>query len=144
VAFASPAPESIATTFAPRRLGRDVSSRTKTATWARFAVTGSTPSRSHISRYSASPRAYASIVLGARPRSVQICSHTAACSCRPITGHFSLSTTVPLKPSPKSVVAPRDHDHPARFHVTFKMLKRQMYGRAGLALLRKRVILRPG
>ncbi|MDH6287938.1 transposase [Rhodococcus opacus] len=29
---------------------------------------------------------------------------------------------------------------PARFHVTFKMLKRQMYGRANLDLLRKRVI----
>lgn len=34
------------TTVAPRRLGRYVSSRTKTATWALFAVTGSTPSRS--------------------------------------------------------------------------------------------------
>jgi len=141
VAFASPAPESTATTFAPRRLGRDVSSRTKTATWTRFAVTGSTPSRSHTSRYSASPRAYASIVLGARPRSVQICSHIAACSCRPNTGHFSLSITVPLKPSPKSVVAPREHHHPGGFHVTFKMVKRQMFGRAGLPLLRKRVLL---
>jgi len=30
---------------------------------------------------------------------------------------------------------------PDRFHVTFKMLKRQMYGRAGLDLLRKRVLL---
>jgi hypothetical protein len=29
----------------------------------------------------------------------------------------------------------------ARFHVTFKMIKRQMFGRAGLALLRKRVLL---
>jgi transposase len=29
----------------------------------------------------------------------------------------------------------------ARFHVTFKMIKRQMYGRASLDLLRKRVIL---
>ncbi len=28
----------------------------------------------------------------------------------------------------------------ARFHVTFKMLKRQMYGRANLDLLRKRVV----
>ena len=28
----------------------------------------------------------------------------------------------------------------ARFHVTFKKLKRQMYGRANLDLLRKRVI----
>ena len=116
----------------PAGCGRDVSSRTKTATWARFAVTGSTPSLSHISRYSPSPRAYASIVLGARPRSVQICSHVAACSCRPNTGHFSLSTTVPLKPSPKSVVAPREHHHPGGFHVTFKMIKRQMYGRASL------------
>jgi hypothetical protein len=97
----------------------------------------------HISRYSPSPRAYASIVPGARPRSVQICSHVAACSCRPITGHFSLSTTVPLKPSPKSVVAPREHHHPGRFHVTFKMIKRQMYGRAGFDLLRKRVISHP-
>jgi hypothetical protein len=141
VAFASPDPESIATTFAPRWWGRDVSSRTYTAMWARFTVTGSTSSRSHINRYSASPRAYASIVRGARPRSVQICSHTAACSCRLITGHFSLTTTVPLKPSPKSVVAPREHNHPGRFHVTVKMIKRQMYGRAGLPLLRKRVLL---
>lgn len=29
----------------------------------------------------------------------------------------------------------------ARFHVTFKMLKRQMYGRAGFDLLRKRILL---
>jgi hypothetical protein len=84
-------------------------------------VTGSTPSRSHISKYSASPRAYASIVLGARARSVQLYSHVAVCSCRPSTGHFSLSTTVPLKPSPKSVVAPRDHDHLGRFHVTLNI-----------------------
>jgi len=115
--------------------------RTKTATWARFAATGSKPSLSHNSRYSVSPRAYASIVLGARPRSVQICSHVAACSCRPITGHFSLSATVPLKPAPKSVVAPGEHHHPGRFHVTFKMIKRQMFGRASLPLLRKRVLL---
>jgi hypothetical protein len=86
-------------------------------------------------------RAYASIVRGARPRSIQICGHVAACSCRPNTGHFALSTTVPLKPSPKSVVAPREHHHPGRFHVTFKMLKRQMYGRAGPDLLRRRVLL---
>jgi transposase len=32
----------------------------------------------------------------------------------------------------------------ARFHVTLKMLKRQMYGRATFGLLRKRVILHPG
>ena len=31
--------------------------------------------------------------------------------------------------------------HPARFHVTFEMLKRQMYGRAKPDLLRKRVLL---
>jgi len=31
--------------------------------------------------------------------------------------------------------------HPARFHVTFKMLKRQMYGRATFSLLRKRALL---
>jgi transposase len=29
---------------------------------------------------------------------------------------------------------------PGRFHVTFKMLKRQMYGRANSGLLRKRVL----
>jgi transposase len=28
-----------------------------------------------------------------------------------------------------------------RFHVTFKLLKRQMYGRAGIALLRHRILL---
>ncbi|BFV54971.1 hypothetical protein KCMC57_up00750 [Kitasatospora sp. CMC57] len=50
-------PELIDTTFTPRRCGRDVNSRTKTAMCARFAVTGSTSSRSHISRYSVSPRA---------------------------------------------------------------------------------------
>ena len=37
--------------------GLVVSSRTNTATCARFAVTGSTPSRSHTCRYSAKPRA---------------------------------------------------------------------------------------
>jgi transposase len=31
--------------------------------------------------------------------------------------------------------------HPARFHVTFKMLKRQMFGRAKPDLLRKRILL---
>jgi transposase len=30
---------------------------------------------------------------------------------------------------------------PGRFHVTFEMIKRQMFGRAGLPLLRKRVLL---
>ncbi len=30
--------------------------------------------------------------------------------------------------------------HPARFHVTFKMIKRQMYGRAKFDLLRKRIL----
>jgi hypothetical protein len=68
-------------------------------------------------------------------------SDDAACSCRPNTGHFSLSTTVPLKSSPKSVVAPREHHHPGRFHVSFKLLKRQMYGRATFPLLRKRILL---
>jgi transposase len=29
----------------------------------------------------------------------------------------------------------------ARFHVTFKMIKRQMYGRANPDLLRKRILL---
>jgi transposase len=29
----------------------------------------------------------------------------------------------------------------ARFHVTFKMIKRQMYGRAHPDLLRKRILL---
>lgn len=48
---------------------------------------------------------------------------------------------MPLKPSPKAVVAPESHDHPGRFHVTFKMLKRQMFGRAGFRLLRKRDLL---
>jgi transposase len=32
---------------------------------------------------------------------------------------------------------------PDRFHVTFKAIKRQMYGRANLDLLRKRVIHHP-
>lgn len=31
---------------------------------------------------------------------------------------------------------------PTRFHVTFKMLKRQMFGRANLDLLRIRVLRR--
>lgn len=31
--------------------------------------------------------------------------------------------------------------HPTRFHVTFKMLKRQMFGRANSDLLRKRILL---
>jgi hypothetical protein len=39
------------------------------------------------------------------------------------------------------VVAPREHHHPGRFHVTFKMLKRQMFGRAGFELLRHRILL---
>jgi transposase len=30
---------------------------------------------------------------------------------------------------------------PIRFHVTFKMIKRQMYGRAKFDLLRKRILL---
>jgi transposase len=30
---------------------------------------------------------------------------------------------------------------PVRFHVTFKMLKRQMFGRAKPDLLRKRILL---
>jgi transposase len=30
---------------------------------------------------------------------------------------------------------------PDRFHVTFKMLKRQMFGRAGFALLLRRVLM---
>jgi transposase len=30
---------------------------------------------------------------------------------------------------------------PARFHITFKMIKRQMLGRAKFDLLRKRVLL---
>ena len=71
-----PRPESIDTTFAPRRLGRDVNSRTNTATCARVAVTGSTPSRSHTSQVLGQPRAYASIVRGARPRSLHTCSHS--------------------------------------------------------------------
>jgi hypothetical protein len=48
---------------------------------------------------------------------------------------------VALKPSPKFVVTPGSHNHPAGFHVTVKMLKRQMFGRAALPLLRKRVLL---
>ncbi|UQW99313.1 hypothetical protein [Streptomyces sp. RerS4] len=67
--------------------------------------------------------------------------HTAACSYRPSTAHFSISTVVPLNTSPKSVVAPVRPDHFGRFHVTSKMLKRQMFGRAGFELLRKRVLL---
>jgi len=113
------------------------------ATWARFAVTGSTPSRSHISRYSASPRAYASIVLGARPRSVQICSHVVACSCRPTTGHFSLSTTVPPKPSPKSVVAPRETPSPRQIPRNFYDDQTPDLRTGSLPLLRRRVILHP-
>ena len=42
-------------------------------------------------RYSASPRAYASIVRGDRPRSAHIRSHSAARSFRPRTGHLSSS-----------------------------------------------------
>jgi transposase len=30
---------------------------------------------------------------------------------------------------------------PVRFHVTFKTIKRQMYGRASFTLLRKRILL---
>jgi transposase len=30
---------------------------------------------------------------------------------------------------------------PGRFHVTFKLLERQMYGRAPFPLLRKRILL---
>ena len=50
-----PDPEFNVTTFAPRRLGRDVNSRPNTATCARVAVNGSIPSRSQTSRYSAKP-----------------------------------------------------------------------------------------
>ncbi|MFE2449313.1 hypothetical protein ACWDHW_47530 [Streptomyces melanosporofaciens] len=39
----------------------------------------------------------------------------AACSYRPNTGHFSMNSVVPLKPSPKPVAAPGQHDHPADF-----------------------------
>jgi hypothetical protein len=45
VAPDKPEPESIEATLAPRWPGLVVSSRTNTATCARFAVTGSTPSR---------------------------------------------------------------------------------------------------
>ncbi|WP_178880269.1 hypothetical protein [Streptomyces acidiscabies] len=58
-------------------------------------------------------RRLAAIVRGARPRSAQTVSQAAACSCRPSTGHFSVSTVVPLKASPKSVVAPGDMITPA-------------------------------
>jgi len=78
VAFARPEPESNTTTFDPRRLGRVRNSLTNKAIWALVAETGSMPSRSHTNRYSARPRAYASIVRGARPRSTQICSHSRA------------------------------------------------------------------
>ncbi|WP_433436985.1 hypothetical protein [Nonomuraea sp. CA-141351] len=57
VAFDKPEPESSVTTFAPRWLGRSVNARTNTPMCARLAVTGSMPSRSHTSRYSANPRA---------------------------------------------------------------------------------------
>ena len=80
---------------------------------------------------------------GARPRSHHTCSQPAARSWRPSTGHFSFSPTAPLKPSPKFVATPGRHDHPGRFHVTFKMLKHQMYGPAGFQLLRKRVLCTP-
>lgn len=33
--------------------------------------------------------------------------------CRPNTGHLCSSTTQSLKPSPKSVVTPEEHDHPS-------------------------------
>jgi hypothetical protein len=98
VAFASPHPESIDTTLAPRRLDRPVSSRTNTATSARVAVTGSMPWSSQTWRNSASPRAYASIVRGARPRSVHTRNQPAARSCRPSTGHLS-SNLAAAKPA---------------------------------------------
>jgi hypothetical protein len=43
--------------------------------------------------------------------------------------------------APKSVAVLREHHHLGRFHVTVKMLKRQMYGHARPDLLRKRVLL---
>lgn len=57
--------------------------------------------------------------------------------------HFSSSTTVPPKPSPKSRRQDRgDMITPtARFHVTSKLIKRQMYGRVGFHLLRHRILL---
>jgi site-specific recombinase XerD len=48
---------SVATTATYAKLGREVNSLTKPATVNRVAANGSTPSRSHTARYSASPRA---------------------------------------------------------------------------------------
>ena len=60
---------------------RHASVRTNTATSALDAATGSTPFSSHSSRNSAKPRAYASIVRAARPRSV--CRSRSASLSRP-------------------------------------------------------------
>jgi hypothetical protein len=99
------------------------------------------PSQSVGSQHGTIPGRGGSVQRELQGRSVQIVCQVAACSCLPSSGHFSISTVVPLNTCPKFVVAPERHDHPGRFHVTFKMLKRQMFGRAGFALLRKRVLL---
>lgn len=57
---------------------------------------------------------------GARPRSVRTVNQTAACSCRPITGHLSVSVVVPLKPSPNSVITPGRHDRPRQIPRNFQ------------------------
>ena len=59
------------------------------------------------------------------------------CGAGRVAGVFPLA----FAPSPKSLVAPKGHHHPGRFHVTFKMLKRQLYGRGGPDLLRRRALL---
>ena len=83
------------------------------ATSARLAVGGSMPSRSHISRNSAKPRAYASIVRGARPRSTHTRSHATARSCRPRTGHFWRLARAGLSPTGRSALC-RAHTHGSR------------------------------
>ena len=55
VALASPDAESNATTLVPRRLGREVNSRTNTATWARVAASELIPCRSQTWTYWPAP-----------------------------------------------------------------------------------------
>jgi hypothetical protein len=78
VAFANTSPESNATTLVPCRLGRDVNSRTYTATCARVAASGWMPSRSQTRKYPTRPHACASMVRGTRVKSIPISSHPIA------------------------------------------------------------------
>lgn len=107
VALARPEPDSNTTTRpTPTRSSPQLPDNN--AIWARVAATGSIPCRSHTSRYSARPRADASIVRGARPRSTQICSHSRARSWRPNTGHFSSKITDTVNRASQLVVRPTD------------------------------------